>query len=65
MVAKWLLGGQVVKALDYRPWGPRFQPHYSNRDVFTGVYSALPKKASRYILRCFHLKLTPHPSEGM
>ena len=30
-----LLGGQVVKALDYRPRGPRFQPHYSNRDFFT------------------------------
>jgi len=30
-----LLGGQVVKALDYRPRGPRFQPHYSNRDIFT------------------------------
>jgi len=22
----------VVKALDYRPRGSRFQPHYSNRD---------------------------------
>jgi len=60
-----LFGGQVVKALDYRPRGPRFQPYYSDRDLFTGVYSALPKKASRYIPRCFHLKFTPHPSEGM
>ena len=41
-----LLGGQVVKALDCRPRGPRFQPHYSNRDFFhLGVYSALPKKS--------------------
>ena len=32
-------GGQVVKALDYRPRGPRFQPHYNNRDFFhLGVY---------------------------
>ena len=30
-----LLGGQVVKALDYRPRGPRFQAHYSNKDFFT------------------------------
>jgi len=30
-----LVGGQVVKALDYRPRGPDFQPHYSNRDFFT------------------------------
>ena len=29
-----LPGGQVVKALDCRPRGPRFQPHYSNRDFF-------------------------------
>ena len=29
-----LLGGQVIKALDYRPRGPRFQPHYRNRDFF-------------------------------
>ena len=52
----------VVKALDYSPRGPRFQPHYSNRDFFhLGVYSALPKKVSRHILKCFHLKFTLHP----
>jgi len=35
----------VVKALDYRRRGPRFQPLYSNGDFFRlGVYSALPKK---------------------
>jgi len=45
-----LLGGQVVKVLDYRPRGPRFQPHYSNN---LGVYSALPKKVSRYSLKVF------------
>ena len=49
-----LLGGQVVKALDYRPRGPRFQPHYSNRDFFhLGVYSALPQKVSRCSLKVF------------
>jgi len=42
-----LLGGQVVKALDY---SPRFQPHYSNN---LGVYSALPKKVSRCSLKVF------------
>ena len=33
----------------------RFQPHYSNRDLFfhLGVYSALPKKVSRCILKVF------------
>ena len=31
----WFACGQVVKALDYRPRGPRFQPHYSNREFFT------------------------------
>jgi len=42
----------MVKALDCRPRGPRFQPHYSNRDFFTyvGVYSDLTKKVSRCIL---------------
>ena len=41
-----LLGGQVVKALDYRSRGPRFQPHTdSNKDFFhLGVYSATHKK---------------------
>ena len=40
-----LLGGQVGKALDYRLLGPRFWPHYINRDFFhLGVYSALPPK---------------------
>ena len=24
----------LLKALDCRPRGPRFQPHYSNRDFF-------------------------------
>jgi len=50
-----LLGGQVVKVLDYRPRGLRFQHHYSNRDFFFtwGVYSALPKKGSRCILKVF------------
>ena len=39
----------MVKALDCRPRGPRFQPHYSNRDFFyLRVYLALPpKKVSR------------------
>ena len=32
-----LLGGQVVKVLDYRPRGPRFLPHYSNRNFFTYI----------------------------
>ena len=46
--AAGLPGGQVVKALDYRPRG------YSNKDFFhLGVYSALPKKVSRCILRVF------------
>jgi len=47
-----LLGGQVVKPLDYRPRGPRFQPRYRNRDFFLhlGVYSALPKIVRRCIL---------------
>ena len=34
----------MVKVLDYRPRGLRFQPHYSNRE---SSYSALPKKVSR------------------
>ena len=46
--AAGLPGGQVVKALDYRPRG------YSNKDFFhLGVYSALPKRVSRCILRVF------------
>ena len=45
-----LLAGQVVKALDYRPRGP----HDSNREFFhLGVYSALPKKINRYVLKVF------------
>ena len=56
MMRGGLLGGQVVKALDCTPRGPRFQPHYSNRYFFhLGVYSALPKI----------VKFTLHPSEGM
>jgi len=44
----------VVKALDWRPRGPRFQSHYSNRYFFhLGVYSALPKKVSRCGLKVF------------
>ena len=46
----------MVKALDYRPRGPRFQPHYSNRDLFhlhVGVYSALPERVSRCGLKVF------------
>ena len=47
-----LLGGLVVKVLDYRPRGPMFQPHYSNRDFFhLGVYSTLPEEVSRCTLK--------------
>ena len=50
-LVRLLLDGKVVKVLDYRPRGPRFQPHYSNRDfVQLGVYSALPQKMSKSIL---------------
>ena len=49
-------GGQVVKALDYRPRGPRFQPHYNNRDFFSPrSLLALPKKVRRCILKVFSL----------
>ena len=35
IIIRGLLGSQVVKVLDYRPKGPRFQPHQSNRDFST------------------------------
>jgi len=56
MLSTCIQGLQMVKALDYRPRGPRFQPHYSKRDFFTySVYSALLKKVSRRILKIFSL----------
>ena len=41
----------MVKALDYRPRVPRFQPNYSF--FYLGVYSALPKKVSGCRLKVF------------
>ena len=50
-----LLGGQVVKELDYIIFiQPERSPHHSNTAFFhLGVHSALPQKVSRSILKVF------------
>jgi len=65
MLKNILLVGQVVKVLGYRPSGPRFLPHYSNRYFcHLGIYSALPKQVSRCILNMFSPEVYTASFEG-
>ena len=41
----------MIKVLDYRPRGHRFQHHYSNRDFFTQEFTQ--QKVRRCILKVF------------
>lgn len=43
-VQQGLLGSLVIKVLDCRPGGPRFQPTRQQGFFHLGVYSALPPK---------------------
>jgi len=62
-----LLGGQVVKVLDYRPRGPRFQPHYRNRDFFAprSLLSSAQNSEKVYSEGGFTRRFTLHLLEGM